>query len=760
MSLRSEQKEAERVETPSVWEDGLGLHLANQSIEAVFDPATGAPISLLSDGQELARAEVAQQAWLDIRVDGQWLSTGERPCLELYRTAEDGVTAHVELEWRSQTLLIRERWTAAAGRGALVRQAWVRNEGRENRLFRGFRFIVRGARPGPVDNCYVVIPGETLIRPRMAFRDVLDYELADRFHRADPTRPAVEDRDEGFEAGRLDLPATLFIPDASSGIVCIHNKHDCVTLVATAYSDSEVTTFWLEPSEGERIDLVFTNRVEAWLAPQTGIASGSQYIWAEEGRWQEARERIGSAYAEISPAPPPDRPEWLLDGAVLEVYPGEYGGFEGLRGELPRLRELGFDVLYLLPVWRCLRYDDPRYADLELWRRRVDRSWCPGKIPYFISNFYELDPDLGDDLEFEALIRDAHDLGIRVLLDLVMQGCAEDNPLVRDHPDWFVRTLAGEISTSHGWDYYGPNLSLDWANPAVQKYFRDLAVHQVTTYGVDGFRVDAPMWKESNWASHNPRLPSTTQFGGHEAVKLIRTAVQAVKPEAGLLCEVPGSLFVGDHDVLNDNRVMAMLQLVATGDLTAAELMAALDDLLVAAHPDTRRVYSTENHDSSHWGSSPRGYRGSPIATCLLATCVLMGDVPLVYSGQELAHADVLREMLALRKGCAPLLHGKRVWARPLSPSNEVLTGIRRVDGEAAVVLINFAAESIPATFDLSAAELGDDSAMWELTPLRRTNPVIDRMLIERTASIDIELAPYATYVWGARRTRAQDDGY
>nr|WP_317413314.1 alpha-amylase family glycosyl hydrolase [uncultured Solibaculum sp.] len=107
----------------------------------------------------------------------------------------------------------------------------------------------------------------------------------------------------------------------------------------------------------------------------------------------------------------------------------ESGTFLKCIALLPRLKQMGVDLVYLLPIF--------------LSSCAFGKGELPS--PYCIQDILSLDPALGDPLisqataeqQFAALIEACHRLGMRVALDFVFRTAARDNVMVREHPDWF-----------------------------------------------------------------------------------------------------------------------------------------------------------------------------------------------------------------------------------------------------------------------------------------------------------------------------------
>lgn len=193
-------------------------------------------------------------------------------------------------------------------------------------------------------------------------------------------------------------------------------------------------------------------------------------------------------------------PEWVRTATCYQIFPerfamgssdkdtsyikdvwGErphpksfYGGdLIGIREKLDYLEELGVSVLYMTPVF-C----------------------SPSNHKYDITDYETVDPAFGGNEALKALIADAHSRGIRVMLDGVFNHCSCQHPFFRDaqakgkssaYYDWFFWKEDGSYLT-FGSVKTMPKLNT--GNPAVIRYFTDVAVMWMRQYGVDGWRLD------------------------------------------------------------------------------------------------------------------------------------------------------------------------------------------------------------------------------------------------------------------------------
>ena len=171
-----------------------------------------------------------------------------------------------------------------------------------------------------------------------------------------------------------------------------------------------------------------------------------------------------------------EHPAWI-DHAILyaPVHQLWGGGARAVEEHLPYLKELGVDALWLWP---------------PVTRRAFGEE-------YAIADYFQLDPEWGTPEEFEHMVRRAHELGLRVLLDFV------PNHTSIEHR--YFRTAEKEGPGSHYWDFYDrrpnghfthyfdwthlPNLNYD--DPQVRRMITEAFSYWIRRYDVDGFRVDA-----------------------------------------------------------------------------------------------------------------------------------------------------------------------------------------------------------------------------------------------------------------------------
>lgn len=145
---------------------------------------------------------------------------------------------------------------------------------------------------------------------------------------------------------------------------------------------------------------------------------------------------------------------------IYEVHPGTLGGFEGIRGRLQYLAELGVTAIELMPISEF----------------PGGRNWgYDGVLPYAVEASYGT-PD-----QFKALIDEAHGCGLMVFLDVVYNHFGPDGNYLASYAEGFFRE---DLITPWG-------ASIDFRQRQVRDYFIDNALMWLLEYQIDGLRFDA-----------------------------------------------------------------------------------------------------------------------------------------------------------------------------------------------------------------------------------------------------------------------------
>ncbi len=182
-------------------------------------------------------------------------------------------------------------------------------------------------------------------------------------------------------------------------------------------------------------------------------------------------------------------------GAWYELFPRSWGGLQGVCKQIPKLAELGFDVLYLPPV-HPIGVTNRKGANNALTAAPGDPG-SPWAIGDASGGHTALHPELGTMDDFDAVVATAQEHDMDIALDFAIQ-CSADHPWLTEHPEWFNRRPDGTLKYAENppkkyQDIYNVNFDCDdWR--ALWEALRDVVLFWVG-HGVKVFRVDNPHTK-------------------------------------------------------------------------------------------------------------------------------------------------------------------------------------------------------------------------------------------------------------------------
>lgn len=177
-------------------------------------------------------------------------------------------------------------------------------------------------------------------------------------------------------------------------------------------------------------------------------------------------------------------PQSIRNLVIYEIYVrnhGPNGTFADVSADLPRIREMGVDVIWFMPIHPIGE------------RHKKGRLGCP----YSIRDYREVNPEYGTKEEFRLLVQYAHALGLKVMIDVVYNHTAHDADLIDAHPQWYHRDENGRpVTTVPEWSDV---IDLVYDDAALWEYQIE-TLRQWVRLGVDGFRCDvAPVVPLDFW---------------------------------------------------------------------------------------------------------------------------------------------------------------------------------------------------------------------------------------------------------------------
>ncbi len=295
--------------------------------------------------------------------------------------------------------------------------------------------------------------------------------------------------------------------------------------------------------------------------------------------------------------------EWAHHTNIYEVNVRQYslaGTFEGFARHLPRLKEMGVATIWFMPVTPI---------------SQKNKKGSLGSY-YACSDYTAINPEFGSLEDFKNLVKEAHEMGFKVIIDWVANHTGWDHKWTTEHPDYYLKdTSTNDFQIASGMDDI---IELDFKNPALRKAMIDAMQFWIDECDIDGFRCDLAFWVELDFW------------------KEARKELDAVKP----------LLWLGEYDELEKpeygeafDASYSWTWMHKTKEFYEGKIM--LDSLLTILKKyddlgdSTMRAWFTTNHDENSWNGTEYEKYGDMAKALAVFSCTWNG-IPLLYSGQEL----------------------------------------------------------------------------------------------------------------------------
>lgn len=296
-------------------------------------------------------------------------------------------------------------------------------------------------------------------------------------------------------------------------------------------------------------------------------------------------------------------PEWTKNATIYEVNVRQHtpeGTFNALIPDLARLNDMGVKILWLMPV----------HPIGEVNRKGGEGSY------YSVKDYRAINPEFGTMEDFQNLVREAHDLEMKVIIDWVANHSSFDNVWTVNHLDWYNLDSIGKLQPPEGTDWWDV-ADLNYDNPEMRQGMIDAMSFWVEEGNIDGFRCDV--------ASYVP-----TDFWNAAADSL-----RAINQDIFLLAEAENPEL--HNEAFNAGYAWEWLHIIngiPTGDKTLDDIDAYMAKADTAFPNGAYKMYFTTNHDENSWNGTVFDRFGEGHLAYAVLTFTIDG-MPLVYSGQE-----------------------------------------------------------------------------------------------------------------------------
>jgi len=406
----------------------------------------------------------------------------------------------------------------------------------------------------------------------------------------------------------------------------------------------------------------------------------------------------GAPLAHAAAALPQDQPkdyvqfqhaDWTRNASIYQINTRQFtkeGTFKAATAQLPRLKELGVDILWLMPI------------------HPIGEAKRKGSLgsPYAVRDFRTVNPELGTLDDFRIFVQQAHVLGLRVIIDWVGNHTSWDNVLMTQHPDWYARDADGKVQPTP-WFNWDDIIDLDYSKPALRRYMTDAMKYWVQDVGIDGYRVDAAgLVPQDFWDNASREL-------------------RAIKPVFMLAEWESRDLHRDAFDASYAWTWWDALHDIAKGKADAGRMNVYYAWGQKFYPRQAYRMLYTTNHDKNAWDGTEFDMFGPAVDAAIVFSFMSEG-IPLIYNGQEAGNTKRLafferdpiewkpspyealyKKLLALKKSNTALWNGEYGAQMVQVPNNvpkQVFSFVRGNDKDKVFVALNLSDKPVKATFE------------------------------------------------------------
>jgi len=383
----------------------------------------------------------------------------------------------------------------------------------------------------------------------------------------------------------------------------------------------------------------------------------------------------------------------ILQSNIYEVNIRQYtpeGTFKAFSKSLPRLKEMGVDILWFMPI-----------TPISV----LDRKGVLGSY-YAVADYTAVNPEFGTLDDWKALVKEAQAMGMKVIIDWVANHSGADNRWIQSNPDFYIKGSDGKLKFAFDWS---DTRDLNYWNPVLHDSMINAMKFWVKETGIDGFRCDV--------AAEVPRM----------FWQKATTELKKEKPDIFLLAEADIAWIhdAGFH-ISYAWDAFAQMKKVAKGEASARVLDTVLRKMDETYPPNALKMFFTSNHDENTWNKADYATMpGAVHAPFAVLTQTWKNSIPLIYSGQEepfldslsffykdtiifknYARADFYKSLLQLRKK-NPALAADAAYIKLNTDKDDVVYCYKKEkSGKKVVVMLNLSATA--QTFSVNGSIAGN----------------------------------------------------
>lgn len=294
-------------------------------------------------------------------------------------------------------------------------------------------------------------------------------------------------------------------------------------------------------------------------------------------------------------------PEWSKNATIYEVNIRQFtneGTFRAFEEHLPRLKEMGVDIIWLMPI----------HPIGEKNRKGTLGSY------YAVKDYTDVNPEFGKFEDFKNLVAKVHELDMKIIIDWVANHTSPDNVWVEQgHKDWYTLDSTGNLQPTLGTDWWDV-ADLNYDNLEMRKEMIESMRFWLKNADIDGFRCDVAGWVPMDfWIEAKAQLDD-------------------IKP-IFFLAESEG---VDQHQAFHMTYAWEfhhIMNKIAQKSENVQSIVSYFER--EKSYPtNAYRMNFTSNHDENSWNGTEMERLGKARLAMAVLSSTIMG-MPLIYNGQE-----------------------------------------------------------------------------------------------------------------------------
>jgi glycosidase len=302
-------------------------------------------------------------------------------------------------------------------------------------------------------------------------------------------------------------------------------------------------------------------------------------------------------------------PVWAKNANMYEVNIRQFtpeGTFSAFATHIPRLKKMGVDILWLMPV----------YPISETKKKGSLGSY------YAVSDFAKVNPEFGTLAEFQAMVDAVHAAGMKIILDFVPNHTGWDHVWITEHPNYYSKDADGNIvdpidpSTGKSWGWTDV-ADLNFDNAEMRKAMIDDMLYWIEEEQIDGYRMDVAHGVPVNfWGEVSSALTNAKP----DIFMLAESEVEELRNKDYFQTDYGWEF----HHIIND---------IAKGTKNPTHIKEWYESNQ-AKYNSGWHIQFTSNHDENSWAGSTKERMGDS-HDALAALAYTIEGMPLIYGGQE-----------------------------------------------------------------------------------------------------------------------------